>query len=83
MRKPLINRYRLLQRHTPEWANKGYLDLWYKLAKIEEERTGCKVHVDHIIPLRGEKVSGLHVEGNLQLMFAEDNYFKNNKTGSE
>ena len=62
----------------PDWANDKFMELWYKLAKVEERRTGKKVHVDHIIPLKGRNVCGLHCEDNMQLLFAEDNWSKGN-----
>lgn len=64
---------------TPKWANQGYINLFYKIAKMEEARTGRRVDVDHIIPLRGKTVCGLHCEDNLQLLFKEDNLIKGNK----
>lgn len=57
---------------TPPWAN---------LVKIKEIYNNCPIgyHVDHIIPLRGKNISGLHVETNLQYLPAKDNLEKSNK----
>ena len=60
------------QQRTPSWAN---------LLVIKEIYKNCPAghHVDHIVPLHGRLVSGLHVENNLQYLTAEDNLKKHNK----
>lgn len=57
---------------TPSWAN---------LDKIKEIYANCPVgyQVDHIIPLQGKLVSGLHIETNLQYLTKEENNRKSNK----
>lgn len=61
-----------LQR-TVAWADLEAIKAIYK----EAARTGMSV--DHIIPLQGEFVSGLHVEYNLQLLTSSENASKCNK----
>lgn len=74
-----LARPKRIKKCTPKWANFKYIELWYIFARMEAERTGKSVHVDHIVPLKSKFVCGLHCEQNMQLLFAEDNFKKNNK----
>lgn len=55
--------------------------LWVDTDRLTEIYMNCPegYQVDHIIPLSGEKVSGLHVPENLQYLSAEENNRKRNK----
>lgn len=51
----------------------------YRSCKLLTRTTGIKYEVDHIIPIVHEKVSGLHVSWNMQIMKKEENRKKSNK----
>lgn len=65
-----------VKRATPAWANKFFIAEAYHIAKAREKALGGKWHVDHIVPLRGKNVCGLHVETNLQVIPAKVNLRK-------
>lgn len=66
---------------TPSWLTDiefKEIEQIYKLSRLLTKQTGIKHHVDHIIPLQGKLVSGLHVPSNLQVILAVDNLIKSN-----
>lgn len=67
-----------LKRATPKWADRAAIKRLYEEAKVMTRATGLRHTVDHVIPLRGETVCGLHVHNNLQVILHEDNVRKGN-----
>ena len=59
-------------RRIVPWTEKEAIDTFYHNCPIG-------YHVDHILPLQGKEVSGLHVLANLQYLPARDNMSKGNK----
>lgn len=67
---------------TPPWLTKDHryqIALLYKETLRLSRESGVMYHVDHIVPLAGKNVSGLHVPWNLQAIPAADNHRKSNK----
>ena len=74
-------RYASKTRATPAWLSKD--QLWmiseaYDLAVLRTKMLGFAWEVDHIVPLRGKKVMGLHVPWNLQVVPMKENRRKSN-----
>lgn len=66
---------------VPKWLTEIQLieiDIFYKNAVLKTKETGIQYSVDHIIPLRGKIVSGLHVPWNLQIISMQENRIKSN-----
>ena len=67
---------------TPDWltgTHKAHIKRTYALATMMTEATGVPYHVDHIVPLQGKFICGLHVPWNLQALRADLNMSKSNK----
>ena len=68
-------------RRMPNWLNAGHrleIDSVYALCNAWRS-IGFDYHVDHIAPLQGKSVSGLHVPWNLQILPAKENISKGNR----
>jgi len=69
---------------TPKWLTEedySQITAIYKACYDLTELTGIQFHVDHIVPLQGSQVSGLHSPINLQILEASANLSKSNKYG--
>lgn len=67
---------------TPKWLTSlqlQHIQMFYDSAAALAKEFGIQMDVDHIIPLQGKNVSGLHVPWNLQVITAKDNASKSNR----
>lgn len=66
----------------PAWLTKNdrdQINQIYSEAKKITDKTGIKHEVDHIVPLQGKDVRGLHVPWNLRIITAKENRSKGSR----
>lgn len=69
------------RKRTPKWLTRHHrkqIEDFYILTKELQWLCEEKLHVDHIIPLHGQNICGLHVPWNLQIICESDNLSKHN-----
>jgi predicted amidophosphoribosyltransferase len=80
------NRRTLKDKAMPSWLSqeqRDQINAIYEHARDCELVTGEPYHVDHVVPLKGEFVCGLHVPWNLQVLPADVNLHKSNKANDQ
>ena len=73
-----MRRYAAKLKRTPKWADKEKIRKVYELC-ARFRSLGCDFEVDHVIPLLGRNVCGLHVHNNLEIIEARQNRSKSNQ----
>ena len=76
-----MDRYTRKIKAKPAWLTKDQekeILFYYSLAREVSSINGEMYHVDHIVPLNGKNVCGLHVPWNLQVLPSSENLRKSN-----
>lgn len=68
-----------LGKATPPWVDRRAIKAVYADCMARTKATGIPHEVDHIVPLQGTFVSGLHVPWNLRVITATENRKKSNR----
>ena len=74
-------RHAAKMKRTPAWLNAGHLfemESVYKYCSALRN-VGLDYEVDHIVPMQGQLVSGLHAPWNLQILTGKENSSKGNR----
>lgn len=80
IRAKIKTKRRMAERKAiPDWSETEKIKTVYKKAKWLGKITGLKYHVDHIVPIQGKDVCGLHVWANLQILEVSINCSKQDK----
>ena len=64
---------------TPVWCDLDAVEEIYRRASQLTTETGIRHEVDHIVPLQGKNVCGLHIPQNLQILTITENRRKANR----
>lgn len=73
-----------LNKARSQWRGLNEDEQWmiqeiYSLARLRTDVTGVPHEVDHIVPINGKDVCGLHVPHNLQVLTQAENRSKGNR----
>ncbi|MGB8422195.1 hypothetical protein [Paraburkholderia sp.] len=76
IKRPWFVKHQKLRRAMPPWVKVEDIRPFYEESKRLTAETGIVHQVDHIVPLNGKFVSGLHVPWNLRVTTKAENYEK-------
>lgn len=72
-------RRRNIKQATPSWYDEKAMIRLRKIRNIMKKAHNVSFHLDHIVPINGKNVCGLHWHGNIQIITSCENLKKSNK----